>query len=96
MKRDVDSILLRWKNEIHRLPLLVRGARQVGKSFTISRFGEEHFNNCVVVNFEQRPEYEECFSSIIPEEIIQSISIISWWLKAAYYRLKRSQGQPAD
>lgn len=30
MKRDVDSILLQWKDEIRRLPLLVRGARQVG------------------------------------------------------------------
>ncbi|MEA1927682.1 MAG: ATP-binding protein [Candidatus Auribacterota bacterium] len=77
MKRDVDSILLQWKDEIRRLPLLVRGARQVGKSFTISGFGERHFDNCVVVNFEQRPEYEECFSSIIPDEIIQSISILS-------------------
>lgn len=77
MKRDVDSILLQWKDEIRRLPLLVRGARQVGKSFTVSGFGDKHFDNCVVVNFEQRPEYGECFSSIIPDEISQSISILS-------------------
>ncbi len=77
MKRDVDDILLQWKVETGRLPLLVRGARQVGKSFTISRFGERHFDNCVVVNFEQRPEYGECFSSLIPDEIIQNISILS-------------------
>ena len=77
MKRDVDSILLQWKDETHRLPLLVRGARQVGTSFTISGFGERHFDNCVVVNFEQRPEYGECFSSIIPNDIIQNISILS-------------------
>ncbi len=77
MKRDVDNILLQWKDETRRLPLLVRGARQVGKSFTISGFGERHFDNFVVVNFEQRPEYEECFSSIIPDEIIQNISILS-------------------
>jgi len=77
MKRDVDSVLLQWKDEIGRLPLLVRGARQVGKSFTVSGFGEKHFDNCVIVNFEQRPEYGECFSSIIPDEIIENISIIS-------------------
>jgi len=65
MRRDVDSILLQWKDEIRRLPLLVRGARQVGKSFTVSEFGDKYFDNCVVVNFEQRPEYGECFSSII-------------------------------
>jgi len=77
MKRDVDSVLLQWKDEVGRLPLLVRGARQVGKSFTVSGFGEKHFDNCVIVNFEQRPEYGECFSSIIPDEIIENISIIS-------------------
>jgi len=66
MKRDVDDILLQWKDETGRLPLLVRGARQVGKSFTISGFGERHFDNCVVVNFEERPEVRRVFFFTYP------------------------------
>lgn len=77
MKRDIEDVLNQWKNDSQRMPLLVRGARQVGKSFTVTRFGETEFKNLVIVNFEQQPQYKNCFSTLIPKEIIETISVLS-------------------
>ena len=77
MKRDVEEYLDTWKNEEHRYPLLVRGARQVGKSYSIVRFGKSEFGNMVEVNFEQKPEYKTCFDTLEPRTIIESLSILS-------------------
>jgi len=77
MKRDIEIELIKWKDEKRRYPLLVRGARQVGKSYIIKKFGNEHFNNIVEVNFEQYPDYKTCFDILNPVKIIESISILS-------------------
>lgn len=61
MKRTIDQELIKWKKESKRLPLIIRGARQVGKSFTIEQFGRNEFTSTAVVNFEVRPEFEACF-----------------------------------
>ena len=76
MKRDVEAILDTWKEDNHRRPLLVRGARQVGKSYTITEFGREAFNEQVIINFEQHPEYKECFATLNPKEIVENISLL--------------------
>ena len=77
MKRDIEKVLKKWKDEERRYPLLVRGARQVGKSFSIKKFGKEDFENLVEINFEQNPKYKVCFDTLDPEKIVESISILS-------------------
>jgi len=77
MKRDVDKILNQWKYEPNRMPLMIRGARQVGKSYTITEFGKREFENFVTINFEQQPEYKNCFSTLVPKEIISTISVLN-------------------
>ncbi len=77
LKREIEKILREWKQSTRRRPLLVRGARQVGKTYTITEFGEREFVDSVVVNFEQYPKYKECFKSLNPKEIIGAISIFS-------------------
>ena len=77
MNRDIDTVLEAWKQDERRRPLLIRGARQVGKSYTIHAFGQKSFDDLVVINFEQRPEYRACFDSLDPEEITASISILA-------------------
>lgn len=77
MKRDIELPLLLWKNDPHHLPLLIRGARQVGKSYTVEKFGKEQFAQCIIINFDLSPEYKECFNKIDPISITQSITIIS-------------------
>jgi predicted AAA+ superfamily ATPase len=55
MKRKIYGDLLKWKNERNRKPLMLLGARQVGKTYTIREFGKKNFKNFIEVNlFEQR------------------------------------------
>ena len=77
MKRDIEKELIKWKEDKRRRPLMIRGARQVGKSYIITKFGKELFENIVTVNFEQNPLYKKIFNNYVPREIIKNISIIS-------------------
>lgn len=61
-KRNIDDHLLEWsKRDVHK-PLLLRGARQVGKSTAIRHLGEQ-FESYVEINFERNPEYKALFQS---------------------------------
>jgi hypothetical protein len=53
MKRLIENKLLDWKNSQRRKPLIVRGARQVGKTYSVEKFGREAFNNLVTVDLEK-------------------------------------------
>ncbi|UCD30434.1 MAG: ATP-binding protein [Planctomycetota bacterium] len=54
--------LLIWKNQKHRKPLIVRGARQVGKTWAVTDFGKNHFDGAVhIVDLEKRPDWHRIF-----------------------------------
>ncbi len=62
MERNITKSLLAWKEKINRKPLIVRGARQTGKSFSISAFGKNNFEGAThILNFEQRPDLHLVF-----------------------------------
>ena len=74
MKRDVDSLFLTWKNDKNRKPLLVRGARQVGKTFSIRELGKS-FKYFLEVNFEEEKRIGDFFkNSLNPATICQKLS----------------------
>lgn len=51
MKRKIEEQLIAWKQKTaDRLPLIVNGARQVGKTYILRKFGEEQFQNVVYIN----------------------------------------------
>jgi predicted AAA+ superfamily ATPase len=75
MKRLLENELNRWKAAPLRMPMLIRGARQVGKSFTIEKFGEENFAQTVTINFELKPTLKECFRDLDPKKIIRDIEL---------------------
>ena len=52
MYRTIETYLAKWKDKTmsERLPIILRGARQVGKSFTVEKFGQEHFDSIITVN----------------------------------------------
>jgi len=75
--RDIDPELVKWKESRSRHPLLVRGARQVGKTYFIIEFAKAAFENHVAVNFEERPEFSMCFQSFDVKEIMEKISVLS-------------------
>lgn len=77
MKRDIESDLRRWKNQPRRMPLLLRGARQVGKTYIVEKFGKQHFEQYVLVNFEQHPEYKQCFDALDPVKIVNAITLVT-------------------
>ena len=60
MKRSVDISLQDWANKKKRKPLLVRGARQVGKTYTVRQLGKK-FQSFVEINFEEQLETFEFF-----------------------------------
>lgn len=63
IERPIDTLLLEWKNSANRKPLLLRGARQVGKSWAVEHLGET-FDYFIEVNFEKRPEMLGVFQKI--------------------------------
>ena len=71
MKRAITGELLDWKNSARRMPLLLYGARQVGKTHSIREFGKEHYKSIAYVNLETDPIASTWFeSSIEPKRII--------------------------
>ncbi len=75
MKRALYEELKTWKGQSNRLPLIIRGARQVGKSFLIEQFGHQEFANLHVINFEKRPELASCFISVDPKDILRELEL---------------------
>ena len=67
--------LIAWAREPKRKPMIIRGARQVGKSTFVELLAEAMGLNCVTVNLERRPELAELFKSNDPVQIIQLISL---------------------
>jgi predicted AAA+ superfamily ATPase len=61
LRRKIDSFLLDWKARIH-LPLLVKGARQVGKTESIIHFGKTNYSSLVYVNFVEKPKFKTIVS----------------------------------
>ena len=75
MKRDIFVDLLEWKNNVAHKPLLLRGARQVGKTFTVRDFAKTHFSNCVEINFELQPELKKIFNTLDATEILGNLTL---------------------
>ena len=76
MRRDIEKELILWKAQKEKYPLIIRGARQVGKSYLVETFGKTHFQNNVIVNLEFQPQLKDCFKSLDPSEIINKLQLI--------------------
>jgi len=77
MRREALKFLLDWKQRPSRSPLLLRGARQVGKTFLVESFGKTSFENTVTINFESQFEYAAFFERLNAAHIIQQIEKLS-------------------
>ena len=58
LKRKIDEFLTAWKAEKDRNPLIVKGARQVGKTESVRRFGENNYKEMIYINFVEEPKYK--------------------------------------
>ena len=82
MKRKIYAGLVNWKNKSNRMPLIVNGARQVGKSYILQEFGKLEFDNCIIVNLETDKALVEKF-----EEGITSLPVIQYLESAHSQRI---------
>lgn len=76
MKRHIFNQLKAWANSPHRKPLLLRGARQVGKTYVVEQLGQQAFSSFVSINLEKQPELQQCFDTMKPAETIQSLQAL--------------------
>ncbi|WP_107726825.1 ATP-binding protein [Neisseria weaveri] len=62
MQRNIIQSLEKWKNQPKRKPLIIRGARQVGKTWAMKHFGEQHFAKVAYINFDNNPRMKTLFA----------------------------------
>ena len=76
LKRKIYSDLLHWKNNHENVALMVRGARQVGKTFVIREFGKKEYSSFIEINFLKNPELKAIFAGdLSPETIYKKLSL---------------------
>ena len=70
--------LLKWKNSRHRKPLILKGVRQVGKTWLLKEFARRYYENIAYFNFDEHPEYRQFFESTKDvERILQNLMMAS-------------------
>ena len=78
MYRKITDFLKAWKEGAHRKPLILQGARQVGKTYSILEFGRTHYENVAYFNFETNPKLNKTFEeNISPNYLVPILSHIA-------------------
>jgi predicted AAA+ superfamily ATPase len=76
MKRNILDDLLLWKNDAMKKPIVMFGARQVGKTHTIDTFGKEYYGNYIKIDIEKDSKYSDLFDlDLNPKRIIQELEV---------------------
>lgn len=76
MKRDILVKLLDWRQKSNRKPLIIKGARQIGKTYILKEFARNHFPAYTYINFEDQKKLREIFdNNLDPQTIIQRLSV---------------------
>ena len=73
MERFVMNKLVEWKNSPYRKPLILKGVRQVGKTWLLKEFGKSEYKNTAYINFENNSEFKEFFETtknLAPNELV--------------------------
>lgn len=77
LDRQEIKYLQDWAGQSSRKPLVIRGARQVGKSTLVREFARKNPFHLVEINFERNPEYREAFTSRDPTEILATLGLLT-------------------
>ncbi|MCF8378052.1 MAG: AAA family ATPase [Bacteroidales bacterium] len=76
MDREITQYLKEWKIRKDRSPLILRGARQVGKTYIIEEFSKTEFKNCLKLNLEEKPELKKIFFNNDVKRILTELTIL--------------------
>ena len=78
LKRKIDLFLEEWKKDTNRMPLIVKGARQIGKTESILHFAKQNYEKVIYINFALEPKYKTIISDGYDVySIIKNISLIN-------------------
>lgn len=77
MRRIAENELVAWAKQVPRMPLLLRGARQVGKTTLVRMFAERQHYDLLEINFESMSKYMACFETLDAQEIVTALSFVS-------------------
>ncbi len=78
LKRKIDNFLEEWKRNPNRKPLIVKGARQIGKTESIRQFGRSHYKNVIEINFVLQKAYQRIFDNGYEvDDIIRNITLLN-------------------
>ena len=77
MKRLAYDRLLEWKNKVDRKPLILNGARQVGKTWILKEFGANEYSNMAYINCDEVEEMKTLFYDFDTERLIRNFSVLS-------------------
>ncbi len=76
IERDIINRFKRWKTARDRKPILLKGARQIGKTWAMETFGKESFEYCVKFDFDRQPELKSVFQSTKdPERLLKELTL---------------------
>ena len=77
LKRKIDEFLINWKHSQDKLPLIVKGARQIGKTDAIENFAKNNYKHVVEINFILQKKFKNIFDDgFEADKIIKNISLI--------------------
>ena len=78
MERAILQKLLDWKNSPYRKPLILKGVRQVGKTWVLKEFGRRYYENTAYFNFDENEEYKQFFETTKDvDRILQNLMLAS-------------------
>lgn len=78
MERLILKKLLSWKKSVYRKPLILKGVRQVGKTWVLKEFGRLHYENTAYFNFDENEEYRQFFETTKDvNRILQNLMLVS-------------------
>lgn len=76
LKRKIDNYLIEWKNNSNKLPLIIKGARQIGKTNAIRNFGKNNYKTFVEINFALQPQFKTIFNDGFEvDNIIKNVTL---------------------
>ena len=77
MERTITKDLIKWKESKNRKPLIIHGARQIGKTYSMIEFAKSEYNDYIYINFESNPEINNIFVlNLDPIRIVKELSNI--------------------
>ena len=78
LRRKIDKFLIDWKNNPEKMPLIVKGARQIGKTESIKNFAKNNYKNVIIINFALQKQFKTIFDDGFEvDTIIKNISLIN-------------------